>query len=102
MEANPNFFIVGALIFLCFFIRTLQLKAATDKINALIPLAGFDPRLAVINLLTRVLGREDDIANDWHDRPMVLSPAASATVHQLPATPSTVHWATSIRDWSPC
>ena len=23
---------------------------------------------------------------------MVLSPAASATVHRLPATPSTVHW----------
>src|SRR6478736_7950489 len=91
MEANPNFFIVGALIFLCFFIRTLQLNSA-NKINPLIPLAGFDPRLAVINLLTRVLAREDGIATDWHDRPMALSPAASATVHRVPATPSTVHW----------
>ena len=38
------------------------------------------------------LVEEDDNATDWHDHPMVLSPAASATVHRLPATPSTVHW----------
>jgi acetamidase/formamidase len=34
----------------------------------------------------------DGTATDWHDHPMVLSPAASATLHRLPATPSTVHW----------
>jgi acetamidase/formamidase len=92
MEANPNFFIVGALIFLCFFIRTLQLNGSTLKITALIPLAGFELPLAVINLLTRVLARQDGIATDWHDHPMVLSPAASTTVHRLPATPSNAHW----------
>src|SRR6202008_1895804 len=58
----------------------------------LIPLAGFDLRLAVTNLLTDVHSRRDAVATDWHDRPMVLSPAPSATVHRLPATPSTVHW----------
>ena len=78
--------------FSCFFIRTLQLKRSTTKISAFIPLAGFDLRLAVIKLLTRVLVREDGFATDWHDRPMALSPALSTTVHRLPATPSTVHW----------
>jgi hypothetical protein len=39
-----------------------------------------------------VLARGDGIATDWHDRPMVLTLAASDTVHRLPATPSTVHW----------
>lgn len=48
--------------------------------------------MAVINLLTRVLTRGDVGATGWHDRAMVLSPAASATVHRLEATPSTVHW----------
>jgi acetamidase/formamidase len=71
---------------------SLQLHGSTGKITALIPLAGFDRRLAVIILLTRVLARGDGFATDWHDRPMVLTPAASATVHRLPATPSTVHW----------
>src|SRR3954465_8333951 len=93
-DANPNFFIVGALIFSCFFtcFGSLQLNTSTRKITPLIPLAGFDPRLAVKNLLTRLLAREDAAATDWHDHPMVLSPAASATAHRLPATPSTVHW----------
>jgi hypothetical protein len=71
---------------------SLQLPCVTDKITALIPLAGFDLRLAAINLLTCVLARGDGIATDWHDRPMVLTLAASDTVHRLPATPSTVHW----------
>ena len=71
---------------------SLQLPCVTDKITALIPLAGFDLRLAVINLLTCVLARGDGIATDWHDRPMVLTLAASDTVHRPPATPSTVHW----------
>jgi acetamidase/formamidase len=71
---------------------SLQLHGATLKITALIPLAGFDLRLAVINLLTHVLARGDGVAMGWHDRAMVLTPAASATVHPLPATPSTVHW----------
>ena len=71
---------------------SLQLPCVTDKITALIPLAGFDLRLAVINLLTCVLARGDVIATDWHDRPMVLTLAASDTVHRPPATPSTVHW----------
>jgi acetamidase/formamidase len=39
-----------------------------------------------------VLARRDGFLTGWHDQPMVLSPAASATVHRLPATPSTVHW----------
>src|SRR5205085_3831162 len=91
-EANPNFFIPGALIFWCFFIRTLQLNSSTLKITALIPLAAFDLRLAELNLLTHVLAREDGGAIGWHDRPMVLSPSASTTVHRLPATRSTVHW----------
>ena len=34
----------------------------------------------------------DAIAIVGHDRPMVLSPPESLTVHRLPATPSTVHW----------
>jgi hypothetical protein len=71
---------------------SLQLWCETGKIKALIPLAEFDRRLAVINLLTRVLARGDAVAADWHDHRMVLSPAASVTVHRLPATPSTVHW----------
>jgi acetamidase/formamidase len=85
---------VGALIFSCFFtcFGSLQLNTSTRKITPLIPLAGFDLRLAVTNLLTRLLAREDAVATDWHDHPMVLSPAASATVHRLPATPSSVHW----------
>jgi acetamidase/formamidase len=70
---------------------SLQLCCKTGKIKALIPLAEFDRRLAVINLLTRVLARGDAVAADWHDHRMVLSPAASATVHRLPGTPSTVH-----------
>ena len=37
-----------------------------------------------------MLARGDGFATDWHDHPMVLTPAAS--VHRLPATPSTVHW----------
>ncbi len=49
---------------------SLQLHRSTLKITALIPLAGFDLRLAAINLLTRVLARGDGIATDWHDRPM--------------------------------
>jgi hypothetical protein len=71
---------------------SLQLCCETGKIRALIPLAEFDRRLAVINLLTRVLARGDAVAAGWHDHRMVLSPAASVTVHRLPATPSTVHW----------
>jgi acetamidase/formamidase len=71
---------------------SLQLCCKTGKIKALIPLAEFDRRLAVMNLLTRVLARGDAVAADWHDHRMVLSPAASATVHRLPGTPSTVHW----------
>ena len=48
--------------------------------------------MAVTNLLTAVLARQDGFATGWHDRPMVLSPAAATTVHRLPATPSTMHW----------
>src|ERR1700748_1080149 len=43
-------------------------------------------------LLLGVIDQRDGITIDRHNRPMVLSPAASATVHRLPATPSTVHW----------
>jgi acetamidase/formamidase len=85
---------MGALIFSCFFVcfGSLQLHTSTRKIIALIPLAGFGLRLAGLNLLTRVLAQGDGFATGWHDHPMVLSPAASATLHRLPATPSTVHW----------
>ena len=51
-------------------VRFAAAARSTLKITALIPLAGFDLRLAVINLLTRVLARGDGIATDWHDRPM--------------------------------
>jgi acetamidase/formamidase len=39
-----------------------------------------------------VLSQRDAASTGWHDRPMVLPLTASATVHRLPATPSTVHW----------